>query len=80
MKKLILPVLILLFVFLLPLPSRVAAQEKPPTKGELEKMMQELDPETIEMMKQMGIAVPDIGKLGMALSGSFTDQGDRSQL
>ena len=80
MKKLILATLVVTIGYLLPGPDRVSAQEKPPTKGELEKMMQELDPEAREMMKQMGIAVPDIGKLGTALSGSYEAGGNRSAI
>lgn len=78
MKNLFLAVMILFFGILLFGSAQVLAQERPPTKEELEKMMQELDPEAREMMKKMGIGVPDLNKLGTAMSGSFDGSVEES--
>lgn len=62
MKNLTLAALIIFSGLFLVDPVKVSAQEKPPTKEELKKMMEELDPEELEMMKKMGIDVSDLIK------------------
>jgi hypothetical protein len=54
--------------------GKVSAQEKPPTKEELKKMMEELDPEELEMMKKMGIDVSELSKLEQ--SGAKVEVGE----
>ncbi|RPA70396.1 hypothetical protein EF405_03760 [Cyclobacteriaceae bacterium YHN15] len=53
-------------------PYEVLAQKKPTNKTELENMMEELDPEEIEMVKKMGIKFPDMSMM----SGDFDDSDE----
>jgi tetratricopeptide (TPR) repeat protein len=66
MKNLTLATFILLSGLFILGPGKVSAQEKPPTKAELEKMMKELDPEELEMMKKMGIDVSLLSKMDLS--------------
>ncbi|MCF1751173.1 tetratricopeptide repeat protein [Mariniradius sediminis] len=72
MKKLFFTSLTVFFWILLFGPSQILAQKKPSTKSEAEKMMEELDPEEIEMMKKMGIKFPDLSMI----SGDFDDSDE----
>lgn len=66
MKNLTLAALMISLGLFLFDPVKVSAQEKPPTKEELKKMMEELDPEELEMMKKMGIDVSLLGKMDLS--------------
>ncbi|MBS1662790.1 MAG: hypothetical protein JST68_17225 [Bacteroidetes bacterium] len=64
------------YLLLLLLAAPALAQEKPPTKEEMDKMMKEMqkelnnmDPETKRMMDSMGIKMPDMKKTQQKLSG-----------
>lgn len=74
MKNLLLATIVLFSGILQIQPTQVFAQEKPPTKEELKKMMEELDPEELEMMKQMGIDVSELSKLEE--SGAHSEAGE----
>lgn len=64
--------LVLVLVFLY---QAAEAQKKPSEKEkeEMEKMIQELDPEEIEMMGKMGIKIPDMKTLDMAYSVAWEE-------
>ncbi|MBA4301657.1 MAG: hypothetical protein C0433_16375 [Cyclobacterium sp.] len=66
MKNLTLAALMISLGLFLFDPVKVSAQEKPPTKEELKKMVEELDPEELEMMKKMGIDVSLLGKMDLS--------------
>lgn len=84
MKKLQLILLIILTTIVSPAISQNNSQNKEevPSKQELEEMMKEmqkemenLDPEAKKMMKKMGIGMPDMNKIGYAISADYEDAG-----
>lgn len=84
MKKLQLILLVIFATIVSPAISQNNSQKKEevPSKQEMEEMMKQmqkemenLDPEAKKMMKQMGIGMPDMNKIGYAISADYEDAG-----
>ncbi len=57
-----------------------SSQELQQMMNEMQNQMENMDPESKEMMKKMGIGMPDMNKIGYAVSGDYKDTGPIPEL